>query len=325
MAAIGDIYFNDLRKCPPLTPSEERAAAAAMTALREEHEQLLETEGNSANTRRVARALNDARRRFASANLRLVVKIAGQYADGHLPLADLIQEGNIGLMIAMDRFDHTREVRFCTYAAWWIRHRISRAVSNFGRAVRVPNHVSQASVKLRKARLQFEARNGHAPSIEELASVVNMKPEQAALALTTTGYGLSFDTPHGEEDRTIGDTIADDATPSDEELAAGQLRDTLHRELANLRPLEAEILRKRFELEGDGITLRELGAMHSLSRERVRQIQNAALAKMRKRLMPTTSSDDDNKAAPPRRRRSTQRMRRVEGGLSRTFGDVSAA
>ncbi len=280
----GDLYFNDLRKCPPMSREDERAMAAAMTALREEHESLLAAHGDTVDTRRVGRALADVRRKFASANLRLVVKIAGQYADGKLPLADLIQEGNIGLMIAVDRFDYTRDVRFCTYAAWWIRHRIGRTIANHGRAVRVPNHVSQASVKLHKARRKYESYYGHAPSIEEVAESVGMKPAQATLALQTTGYGLSFDTPIGEEDRAFGDTIADDIQPTDEELAEEQARNLVVEALGTLRPLEADILRKRFELDGEALTLRELGVLHSLSRERVRQIQNAALEKMRKRL-----------------------------------------
>lgn len=282
-ASTGDIYFNDLRNCPPLSPAEERATAAAMHALREEHDRLV-AQGKTREARRVARALADVRRRFASANLRLVVKIAGQYADGGLHLGDLIQEGNLGLLTAVDRFDHTRGVRFCTYAAWWIRHRISRAVANHGRAVRVPNHVSQASVKLHKARRRYEARNGRRPGIEELAALVDMKPEQATLALQTTGVGLSFDTPLGEDERTLGDTIADPREPTDDELVSEQTRASLHDALASLRPLEADILRKRFELDGDGLTLRELGTLHAMSRERVRQIQNAALDKMRKRL-----------------------------------------
>jgi RNA polymerase primary sigma factor len=298
MAANGDIYFNDLRKCTPLTPSEERATAASMTALREEHDRLLETCGDSVETQRVGQALADVRRQFVSANLRLVVKIAGQYSQGNLPLADLIQEGNIGLMIAVDRFDYTRGVRFCTYAAWWIRHRISRTIANHGRAVRVPNHISQSSVKLHKARLRFEARNGRAPSIEELAAMVGMKPHQATIALQTTGYGLSFDAPLGHDDRTIADTIADSAEPTDVELAREQARDELLRALASLRPLEADILRKRFELDGDALTLRELGVMHSISRERVRQIQNAALAKIRKRLSSSFASANANEDVP---------------------------
>lgn len=298
MQGTGDIYFNDLRKCPPLSPAEERATAAAMTALRDEHTRLVERCGDDdVETQRVARALADVRRRFAAANLRLVVKIASQYADGNLPLADLIQEGNIGLMIAVDRFDYTREVRFCTYAAWWIRHRISRAIANHGRAVRVPNHVSQASVKLRKARRRYEARHGRAPSMAELASSVGMKEAQATLALQTTGYGLSFETPVGEEDRTIADVIAADIEPTDEELMREQEREGLMKAIASLRPLEADIIRKRFELDGEVLTLRELGAMHSLSRERVRQIQNAALRKMRKRLARAASNVSQDASA----------------------------
>ncbi len=283
-ATTGDIYFNELRKCAPLTPAAEREAAQEMADLRETCERLASKKPGSAAHRRAERKLAGLRQHFVACNLRLVVKIAGQYADGHLPLSDLIQEGNMGLLKAVDRFDHTRGVRFCTYAVWWIRHRISRAIANYGRAVRVPNHVSQASVKLHKARRRFEAQHGRKPSIEELAAVVDMKPAQAALALQTTGYGLSFDTPLGDDNRTIADTIADPVEPTDDELVRDESRDSIHEALTALRPLEADILRKRFEFDGEVLTLRELGLRHSLSRERVRQIQNAALAKMRKRL-----------------------------------------
>jgi RNA polymerase primary sigma factor len=152
--------------------------------------------------------------------------------------------------------------------------------------------VSQASVKLHKARRRFEGKHGRAPSIEELSALVDMKPKQATLALQTTGYGLSFDTPMGDDSRTIADTIADDVEPTDEELIRDQVMTSLHQALESLRPLEADILRKRFELDGEALTLRELGAVHSLSRERVRQIQNVALAKMRKRLSGQLTSED---------------------------------
>ncbi len=285
-ASKSDLYFNDLRQCPPMKPAEERATAAAMHELRVEHGRLAAARGeHDADVLRVSRALADVRRRFIRANLRLVVKIAGQYADGSLPFTDLVQEGNLGLLTAVDRFDHTRGVRFCTYAAWWIRHRISRTIANHGRAVRVPNHISQASVKLQKARRRYEGEHGHAPSIEDLAGMTDFTPEQAVLALQTTVAGLSLDAPLSDDERTFADVLADDAEPSDEELVREQTRARLARALASLRPLEADILRKRFELDGDELTLRELGRRHSLSRERVRQIQNAALAKMRRSLV----------------------------------------
>jgi RNA polymerase primary sigma factor len=234
----------------------------------------------------VEHAYDAARNEFVCANLRLVVKIASQYNDRQLPLSDLIQEGNIGLMTAVERFDHTRGVRFCTYAAWWIRHRVTRTISNHGRAVRVPNHVAQTSSKLLKAKRSFEAREGRAPSIEELAAMCDIKPAKARLSLRTTGHMLSLDGTQSEEGRPLHETLADDDALSLDELVRGQRELDVHHALAQLAPIEAEILRKRFAFDiEEPLTLRELGKVHALSRERIRQIQNGALRKMKRRLV----------------------------------------
>jgi RNA polymerase primary sigma factor len=279
-----DTYFNELAACKPLMPVEERATAAAMAALRDECERL-KTQGDAARLRKTERALADVRKRFARANLRLVVKIAGQYADGHLPFGDLVQEGNIGLLTAVDKFDHTRGVRFCTYATWWIRHRVSRYISNHGRAVAVPNHVAQAAAKLNKHRRRFEALHGRAPSLDELAAMTGIDAEHALCALTTTVQGVSLDAPAGKEERTVGDGLADDGGGSDDELAVEQLRRTIANAIAALQPIEIDIIKRRFDpADGEAMTLRQIGALYSLSRERVRQLQNQALAKLKKRL-----------------------------------------
>jgi RNA polymerase primary sigma factor len=255
-----------------------------MTALREERDRLSARGAEHEQLARVDRMLGEVRRRFVCANLRLVVKIAGQYADGVLPLGDLIQEGNIGLMIAVDKFDHTRGVRFCTYASWWIRHRISRLIANHGRAVRVPNHIAQASAKLRRSRHRLEVQRGGTATLEESAAAAGMDPRAALIAMQTTNHGLSLDAPLGDDDRTLADTLADQRKRSDDELVEDEARAVLMRTLETLRPIEADILRKRFELDGEELTLRELGDRYALSRERVRQLQNGALAKMRKQL-----------------------------------------
>jgi len=286
-AAMSDTYYRDLARCEPMSRAEERARAAALAALRIEHQRLLaEDPQDVERVRAISAALDCARRHFVCANLRLVVKIAGHYNDGTLPFADLIQEGNIGLITALDRFDHSRGVRFCTYASWWIRHRIGRAIANHGRAVRVPNHVAQLSSKLRAERRVFERKHGRAPSIEELVAITGVDAARMSVALQATGRGLSLEARYGDQHgRTIGDALADQRSSSVEELAEARTRGDVARALASLKPIEADILRKRFAFDWDEpMTLRQLGTLHSLSRERIRQLQNKALDKMKRQL-----------------------------------------
>jgi RNA polymerase primary sigma factor len=277
--AMSDIYFNDLAACAPLEANAERDMAREMAALRR-----VVARARGRELRRATRALADVRARFVRANLRLVVKLASRYADGKLPFADLVQEGNLGLLTAVDRFDHARGVRFCTYATWWIRHRISRAIAHHGRAVAVPAHVAQTATKLHRQRRRFEARHGARPSLEELAGLAGVDAAHALDALAATGRGLSLEAPR-RGDRAIADDLADGREASDDELAGAELGRALGRALADLAPLELDILKRRFDpADGDPMTLRQIGAIHSLSRERVRQLQNQALAKLRERL-----------------------------------------
>jgi RNA polymerase primary sigma factor len=282
VSTTSDTYFNDLATCPPLGLEQERAMAAKMTELRGTCERLRAQGGQGlAAAERQLRAVRD---RFVRANLRLVVKIAGRYAGGHLPFSDLIQEGNIGLITAVDRFEHERGVRFCTYATWWIRHRISRAIAHHGRAVAVPAHVAQAATKLQRQRRRIETQLGRNPSVEEVAAAAGIDAEHAHAALCATGRGLSLDA-RLRGDRTIADGLADDTTPSDVELADEEMRRAVTNALAVLQPLELAILQKRFDpADGEPMTLREIGAQHAISRERVRQLQNQALAKLKQRL-----------------------------------------
>lgn len=232
--------------------------------------------------------LQAARSEFARANLRLVVSMAHRYLrSGRMSLDDLIQEGNVGLLTAVDRFDPRRGFRFSTYGSWWIRHAISRALSDRGRAVRLPVHVIELQAKLAKIRREFEQKHGREPDIQELAGlaeVPNEKVERLGRVL------LERDAPR--EDREDGgrprgiDALSDEEPAVDTRLESFELDGALHEALETLRPMEAEILRLRFGLDGnEGHTLREIGEVYSLSRERIRQIQQRALDKLRDALV----------------------------------------
>jgi RNA polymerase primary sigma factor len=240
--------------------------------------------------RRVARARDEqlqAKTRFAMANLRLVVSIARRYNHGALPLIDLIQEGNLGLMKAVERFDHTRGFRFSTYASWWIRHAISRACSDKSRVVRIPVHMLEAHSRLSKANGRVSARSGRRATAEELAEETGLSADKVrSIRAQHGGLAVSLDSPlHDEDGRAFVDLLpCDDASPH-EHAARNAWRERIPRLLEALDPMEAHILRLRYGLEGDEEqTLQTLGEHYDLSRERIRQIQQRALAKLRERL-----------------------------------------
>jgi len=228
--------------------------------------------------------LQTARSEFARANLRLVVSVAHRYLrSGRMSLDDLIQEGNVGLLTAVDRFDPRRGFRFSTYGSWWIRHAISRALSDRGRAVRLPVHIIELQAKLGKVRREFEHKHGREPDVQELAALAEVPSEKVERLgrVLLERYAPREDA--GDSSRACGtDALADGEPAVDTRLESFELDGALHDALDMLRPMEAEILRLRFGLDGnEGHTLREIGDVYSLSRERIRQIQQRALDKLR--------------------------------------------
>jgi RNA polymerase primary sigma factor len=231
-----------------------------------------------------------AKNEFVKANLRLVVSIARRFNYGRMPLADLIQEGNIGLIKAVERYDYRRGYRFSTYASWWIRHAISRALADKGRAVRLPVHMIDAYHRVAKSKRELSGKLGRQPTSEELGEATGIaaaKIEKMRTFLLDQSFSLDK-TISDEDGRKFIDFIQD--PNAEHHTATDQLVDQamtteVRAQLEHLKPIEADILRQRFGLDTDKeLTLKEIGEKYNLSRERIRQLQEQALLKMRRAL-----------------------------------------
>jgi RNA polymerase primary sigma factor len=236
------------------------------------------------------RTAASARNDFVKANLRLVVSIARRFNHGRMALADLIQEGNIGLMKAVERYDYRRGFRFSTYASWWIRHAISRALADKGREVRLPVHMIDAHHRLSKAKRELTTKFGRQPSNEELAEATQMPADKIErMRSYLTDQSFSLDRPVNDEDgRSFVDFLHDPSSDDDsmtEMLSLKRLAGEVRCAMRELKPIEAEILKQRFGLGDDNdLTLKEIGEKYNLSRERIRQLQEQALSKVRRSL-----------------------------------------
>ena len=255
------MYLKEIGKVALLTPDEEIDLA-----------------------KRMADGDEEAKRRMAEANLRLVVSIAKRYVGRGMLFLDLIQEGNLGLIKAVDKFDYTKGYKFSTYATWWIRQAITRAIADQARTIRIPVHMVETIHRVSRASRQLLQEYGREPTIDEIAEKLGMNADKVREIMKAAQDPVSLETPIGEEDDShLGDFIPDEGTPTPAEAVSYQLlREQLNKVLRTLTPREEMVIKLRFGLEdGRTRTLEEVGREFNITRERIRQIEAKALRKLR--------------------------------------------
>ena len=254
-------YLKEIGSIPLLTPEEESDLA-----------------------RRKSEGDVEAGRRLVEANLRLVVSIAKRYTGRGMSFLDLVQEGNLGLMKAVEKFDYAKGYRLSTYATWWVKQSITRSLADQSRTIRLPVHMVEAVNKIRRAQRSLSVKLGREPSIEEVAEEVNMSEKRVTELIQASGDTVSLETPVGDEEGSnLGDFVADDTNASTEDKAESfLLREEIDSMLQGLNPRERDVIILRFGLEtGHPLTLEEVGKRFNVTRERIRQIETAALRKLR--------------------------------------------
>ena len=258
------VYLKEIGRVPLLTPDEEVQLA-------------LDIQKGGKDGER-------AKQRLSEANLRLVVSIAKRYVGRGMQFLDLIQEGNLGLIKAVEKFDHTKGFKFSTYATWWIRQAITRAIADQARTIRIPVHMVETINKVKKVSSQLLHKNGHDPTAEEIAEELDMPIDKVREIMRVAQEPVSLETPIGEEeDSHLGDFIEDSDAPAPADAASHTLlKEQLEDVLSTLTPREKKVLELRFGLEdGRNRTLEEVGKEFNVTRERIRQIEAKALRKLR--------------------------------------------
>ncbi len=281
------LYFRQMAQEPLLTANEEIELAKRIELGREALPQLEELSPVDEDYDRLMQLVNDgqsAREHLGRANTRLVVSIAKRYMGQGLPFPDLIQEGNVGLMRAVDKYDYKRGNRFSTYATWWIRQAITRALAQKTRTIRIPLHMTERIRQMYRTAQVLEQTLGHRPTPEEIAKEMELPPESVRGMMDASQHAIALERPVGDDgDSEFGDFIEDQDSPSPVEAATQHLlQETIEEVLSELTPRQSHILRLRFGLGGgEPHTLEEIANKFGLSRERIRQLEKEALRRLR--------------------------------------------
>ncbi|MEI8307841.1 MAG: RNA polymerase sigma factor RpoD [Chloroflexales bacterium] len=289
-ALLGDsvrLYLREIGQVPLLNAEQEKRLAQAIERGQNAAKKIETLPADSREAMQLRQMIsegNDARQQMAAANLRLVVSIAKRYRDRGLPLLDLIQEGSLGLLRAIEKFDHDKGFKFSTYATWWIKQALSRALADQSRLVRLPVHLGETLNRIQASRRQLTQSLGREPNDSELALALSMSEEKLRELRRTAQDPVSLATPVGEEaDSTLADFIPDPhALDADDAAASGMLRQQISTALDQLTERERRVLELRYGLtDGQPRTLEEVGKAFGVTRERVRQIEVKALRKLR--------------------------------------------
>ncbi len=281
------LYLREIGQVDLLTTEDERRLAQLIEEGQLAAAQIDEGTADAASERMLLRAVQRGERaksELTQANLRLVVSIAKRYSGRGMQLLDLIQEGNLGLMRAVDKFDHTKGFKFSTYATWWIRQAITRSIADQARTIRIPVHMVEHMNRLTRVRRQMHQELEREPTVDELAAKLQMEPDKVRDLLRYALDPLSLDSPVGEEDESnLGDFIEDANVDGPADAATrAMLHEAVEQVLGELSEREQEIVRMRFGLDGaQAKTLEEVGREFGVTRERIRQIEAKTLAKLR--------------------------------------------
>jgi len=282
------LYLREVGRVPLLTAAEEVDLATRIEKGRMAREELARGEGDCLQRRyKIQQLIHDgwaAREHLITANSRLVISVAKKYMGRGVPFLDLIQEGNIGLIRAAKKFDYHRGYKFSTYATWWIRQAVSRAIADQGRTIRVPVHMGDQINKLLRVQHQLTQRLGRSPNVDELADTLEVSAQKVEYMMRVARHPLSLETPtHDEEDSVLGDFIPDEEILAPDDSATHNLlKEHIFGVLDGLPPREVRILQLRYGLiDGQSYTLEEVGRKMGVTRERVRQIEAQALSRLR--------------------------------------------